>query len=146
MFHVRCSHRSLQEKSDAERSDAGSQPAESDYDVDEEYDNDYAENYFDNGEGDDNDDVGGGGGDEGGGTWYHVRWQAFLLTPMLWMQDMTMIEINKHIARCIFRPSLIHLCINFKVSLSFFNFYKDCLNHTQCSNNRLAVIYWLHCV
>ncbi|THH01447.1 hypothetical protein EW026_g1229 [Hermanssonia centrifuga] len=59
-----------QEKSDAERSDAGSQPAESDYDVDEEYDNDYAENYFDNGEGDDNDDVGGGGGDEGGGYDY----------------------------------------------------------------------------
>lgn len=56
-----------QEKSDAERSDVGSQPAESDYDVDEEYDNDYAENYFDNGEGDDMDDLGGGGGDEGGG-------------------------------------------------------------------------------
>jgi hypothetical protein len=35
--------------------------------VDEEYDNDYAENYFDNGEGDDNDDLG-GGGDDGGGT------------------------------------------------------------------------------
>lgn len=57
----------LQEKSDAERSDVGSQPAESDYDVDEEYDNDYAENYFDNGEGDNDDDLGGGGGDEGGG-------------------------------------------------------------------------------
>lgn len=41
---------------------------ESDYDVDEEYDNDYAENYFDNGEGDDLDDLGGGGGgDDGGG-------------------------------------------------------------------------------
>lgn len=37
--------------------------------MDEEYDNDYAENYFDNGEGDDNDDLGGGGaGDDGGGT------------------------------------------------------------------------------
>lgn len=36
--------------------------------MDEEYDNDYAENYFDNGEGDDNDELGGGGGgDEGGG-------------------------------------------------------------------------------
>ena len=46
----------------------GSQAAESDYDVDEEYDNDYAENYFDNGEGDDNYDLGGGGGgDDGGG-------------------------------------------------------------------------------
>lgn len=41
---------------------------DSDYDVDEEYDNDYAENYFDNGEGDDMDDLGGGGGgDDGGG-------------------------------------------------------------------------------
>ena len=56
-----------QEKSGEERSDAGSQAAESDYDVEEEYDNDYAENYFDNGEGDDLDDIGGGGGDEGGG-------------------------------------------------------------------------------
>ncbi|KIJ61519.1 hypothetical protein HYDPIDRAFT_176924 [Hydnomerulius pinastri MD-312] len=57
-----------QEKSSEERSDAGSQVAESDYDVDEEYDNDYAENYFDNGEGDDMDDLGGGGGgDDGGG-------------------------------------------------------------------------------
>ena len=59
-----------QEKSDAEHSDAGSQPVDSDYDVDEEYDNDYADNYFDNGEADDNDDLGGGpGGDEGGGMW-----------------------------------------------------------------------------
>jgi DNA-directed RNA polymerase III subunit RPC7 len=33
--------------------------------VDEEFDNDYAENYFDNGEGDDMDDLGDGGG--GGG-------------------------------------------------------------------------------
>lgn len=43
----------------------------SDYDVDEEYDNDYAENYFDNGENDDMDDLGGGGGGDegGGGTW-----------------------------------------------------------------------------
>ncbi|KAI0355910.1 hypothetical protein OH77DRAFT_1402132 [Trametes cingulata] len=56
-----------QEKSGDERSEAGSQQAEEDYDVDEEYDNDYAENYFDNGEGDDFDDLGGGGGDEGGG-------------------------------------------------------------------------------
>jgi len=38
--------------------------------VDEEYDNDYAENYFDNGEGDDVDDLGGGGGDDGGGKFY----------------------------------------------------------------------------
>ena len=35
--------------------------------MDEEYDNDYAENYFDNGEGDDMDEFGGGGGDDGGG-------------------------------------------------------------------------------
>ena len=41
------------------RSDAGSQAAELDYDVDEEYDNDYADNYFANGEGDDVDDLGG---------------------------------------------------------------------------------------
>lgn len=56
-----------QEKSPDERSDAGSQEPE-DYDVDEEYDNDYAENYFDNGEGDDFDDL--GGGDEGGGEFF----------------------------------------------------------------------------
>ncbi|KAJ7078080.1 DNA-directed RNA polymerase III, subunit Rpc31 [Mycena epipterygia] len=56
----------------SDASDAGSQAPESDYDVDEEYDNDYAENYFDNGENDDNDDLGGGGGggDEGGGGDY----------------------------------------------------------------------------
>jgi len=58
------------EKSDEERSDAGSQAANSDYDVEEEYDNDYAEDYFDNGEGDDMDDLGGGGGDDGGGGEY----------------------------------------------------------------------------
>ncbi|KAF8438177.1 DNA-directed RNA polymerase III, subunit Rpc31 [Boletus edulis BED1] len=59
------------EKSGEERSDAGSQAVESDYDVEEEYDNDYAENYFDNGEGDDLDDLGGGvGGDDGGGADY----------------------------------------------------------------------------
>lgn len=56
-----------QEKSSEERSDIGSQADGSDYDVEEEYDNDYAENYFDNGEGDDVDDLGGGGGDDGGG-------------------------------------------------------------------------------
>ncbi|GJE85282.1 DNA-directed RNA polymerase III, subunit Rpc31 [Phanerochaete sordida] len=56
------------EQSDAERSEAGSEIVEEDYDVDEEYDNDYAENYFDNGEGDD-DDLQGGGGDEGGGDY-----------------------------------------------------------------------------
>ncbi|KAH9947533.1 DNA-directed RNA polymerase III, subunit Rpc31 [Amylocystis lapponica] len=57
-----------QEKSGDDHSELGSQAAASDYDVDEEYDNDYAENYFDNGEGDDDDDLGGGGGgDDGGG-------------------------------------------------------------------------------
>ncbi|KAG6918375.1 hypothetical protein DXG01_015027 [Tephrocybe rancida] len=56
-----------EEKSGDDRSEVGSNAAESDYDVDEEYDNDYAENYFDNGENDDMDDLGGGGGDEGGG-------------------------------------------------------------------------------
>ncbi|KAF5379177.1 hypothetical protein D9615_006020 [Tricholomella constricta] len=59
-----------EEKSGDDRSEIGSQAAESDYDVDEEYDNDYAENYFDNGENDDMDDLGGGGGDEGGGGDY----------------------------------------------------------------------------
>ncbi|KAK7462922.1 hypothetical protein VKT23_007502 [Stygiomarasmius scandens] len=54
-----------QEKSDGEQSDAESQVA-SDYDAEEEYDNDYAENYFDNGEGDDMDDLGGGGGGDAG--------------------------------------------------------------------------------
>ncbi|KAF9568722.1 hypothetical protein CPC08DRAFT_654331 [Agrocybe pediades] len=57
-----------QEKSDEEKSDAGSQQDVEDYDVDEEDDNDYAENYFDNGEGDGDDDVG-GGGDDGGGDY-----------------------------------------------------------------------------
>ncbi|KAH6918131.1 DNA-directed RNA polymerase III, subunit Rpc31 [Coprinopsis sp. MPI-PUGE-AT-0042] len=55
-----------QEKSGDERSDAEDLPEE-DYDVDEEFDNDYAENYFDNGEGDDYDNLGDGGADEGGG-------------------------------------------------------------------------------
>ncbi|KAI0728507.1 DNA-directed RNA polymerase III, subunit Rpc31 [Fomitopsis betulina] len=56
------------EKEDDEHSDVGSQAVEEDYDVDEEYDNDYAENYFDNGEGDDLDGLGdGGGGEDGGG-------------------------------------------------------------------------------
>lgn len=59
------------EKSDQEGSQVVSEGEVSDYDVDEEYDNDYAENYFDNGEGDDMDDLGGGGGgDEGGGGDY----------------------------------------------------------------------------
>jgi len=59
-----------QEKSGDERqSEAGSDKPQSDYDVDEEYDNDYAENYFDNGEGDDADNLGDGGmGDDGGGA------------------------------------------------------------------------------
>lgn len=54
-----------QAKSEEEGSDNGSQLEGEDYDVDEEFDNDYAENYFDNGEGDDLDDLGDGGG--GGG-------------------------------------------------------------------------------
>jgi len=60
---VASNHRQV--KSEEEGSDNGSQPEEEDYDVDEEFDNDYAENYFDNGEGDDMDDLGDGGG--GGG-------------------------------------------------------------------------------
>lgn len=55
----------LKEKSDAEGSEHGSETPEEDYDVDEEFDNDYAENYFDDGEGDDDDNL--GGGDEVGG-------------------------------------------------------------------------------
>jgi DNA-directed RNA polymerase III subunit RPC7 len=58
----------LQEKSSDERSGGGSQADASDYDVDEEYDNDYVDNYFDNGENDDLDDLGGGFGiDDAGG-------------------------------------------------------------------------------
>lgn len=57
----------IQEKLDAEKSDIDEDAGEEDYDVDEEYDNDYAENYFDNGEGEDDDLAGAGGGDEGGG-------------------------------------------------------------------------------
>ena len=45
-----------EDKSGEERSDAGSGVEEEDYDVDEEDDNDYAGNYFDNGENDDDDD------------------------------------------------------------------------------------------
>jgi hypothetical protein len=59
-----------QVKSEEEGSDNGSQLEEEDYDVDEEFDNDYAGDYFDNGEGDDMDDLGdggGGGGDMGKG-------------------------------------------------------------------------------
>jgi len=57
-------------KDKSEASEAGSQAAEEDYDVEEEYDNDYADDYFDNGEGDDPDDLGGGGGGDpsGGGA------------------------------------------------------------------------------
>jgi DNA-directed RNA polymerase III subunit RPC7 len=59
------------EKSSDDRSDVNSQTGGSDYDVEEEYDNDYVENYFDNGENDDFDDLGGGGGgDDGGGGDY----------------------------------------------------------------------------
>ncbi|TFY80077.1 hypothetical protein EWM64_g3928 [Hericium alpestre] len=50
-------------KEEEERSDVGSQAAEEDYDVEEEYDNDYAENYFDPGEEENLDDLEGGGGD-----------------------------------------------------------------------------------
>ncbi|KAF9269629.1 hypothetical protein L218DRAFT_890317 [Marasmius fiardii PR-910] len=58
-----------QVKSEDEGSD-GSQVPLSDYDAEEEYDNDYAYNYFDNGEGDDMDNLGdAGGGDEGGGDY-----------------------------------------------------------------------------
>ncbi|PFH48706.1 hypothetical protein AMATHDRAFT_111401, partial [Amanita thiersii Skay4041] len=58
-----------EEKSEEERqSNVSSEGQQSDYDVEEEYDNDYAANYFDNGEGDDLDNLGDGvGGDDGGG-------------------------------------------------------------------------------
>ena len=55
-----------EDKSGEERSDAGSGVEEEDYDVDEEDDNDYAGNYFDNGENDDDDGLGDGLRDEGG--------------------------------------------------------------------------------
>jgi len=58
------------DKSDNDRGSQLSDEQVEDYDVDEEYDNDYAENYFDNGENDDFDNLGdGGGGDEGGGEY-----------------------------------------------------------------------------
>ncbi|EJD51140.1 hypothetical protein AURDEDRAFT_181932 [Auricularia subglabra TFB-10046 SS5] len=53
--------------SDAE-SGVGSQEEQEDYDEDDD-DNDYADNYFDNGEGEDGDDLGGAGGDEGEATY-----------------------------------------------------------------------------
>ncbi|KIY62408.1 hypothetical protein CYLTODRAFT_474662 [Cylindrobasidium torrendii FP15055 ss-10] len=56
-----------EDKSEDEASIIESDAGGSDYDVDEEYDNDYAENYFDNGEGDEDDGLGGGGDDGGGG-------------------------------------------------------------------------------
>lgn len=60
--------RRIKDKSDNDRGSQLSDEQVEDYDVDEEYDNDYAENYFDNGENDDFDNLGdGGGGDEGGG-------------------------------------------------------------------------------
>ena len=56
------------EDADEDRSEIGSQADEEDYDAEEDYgDNDYAENYFDPGEEDNDDALGGGGGDEGGG-------------------------------------------------------------------------------
>ncbi|KAK7681411.1 hypothetical protein QCA50_015503 [Cerrena zonata] len=56
------------EDGEEDRSEIGSQADEEDYDAEEDYgDNDYAENYFDPGEDDDNDALGAGGGDEGGG-------------------------------------------------------------------------------
>lgn len=46
--------------------------------MDEEYDNDYAENYFDNGEADDMDGLGdGGGGDDGGGGGKNISTPPF---------------------------------------------------------------------
>lgn len=84
----------FQEKSSDERSDVGSQAAESDYDVDEEYDNDYAENYFDNGEGDDMDDLGAGGDDGGGGTFSFVFLcgliTEYLLSVFRWRLRLTL--------------------------------------------------------
>lgn len=63
--------RRIKDKSDNDRGSQLSDEQVEDYDVDEEYDNDYAENYFDNGENDDFDNLGdGGGGDEGGGGEY----------------------------------------------------------------------------
>lgn len=57
------------EDGEEDRSEIGSQADEEDYDAEEDYgDNDYAENYFDPGEDDDNDALGAGGGDEGGGA------------------------------------------------------------------------------
>jgi hypothetical protein len=63
-----------QDKTLDEPSDVASQERQSDYDVDEEYDNDYADNYFDNGENDDLDDTGGGiGGDDHGGGMFRCH-------------------------------------------------------------------------
>ncbi|KAK7044571.1 DNA-directed RNA polymerase III, subunit Rpc31 [Favolaschia claudopus] len=79
----------------SDASDADSQAAQSDYDVDEEDDNDYANNYFNNGEGEDNDDLGeGGGGDDGGGLclfllllfWFRVS-SSFFLSFLLFGLD-----------------------------------------------------------
>ena len=102
-----------QEKSDGEHSDAGSQPADEDYDVDEEYDNDYAENYFDNGEGDDMDDLGGGGGDEGGGGESndhrsqtkdaHKSFQATMITEIK-LHDI----LETSVSKCKHRKLLVH--------------------------------------
>jgi len=66
VFPVYSHASNTQEKSSDERSDLGSQGDASDYDVEEEYDNDYVDNYFDNGENDDVEDLGGGGGVDDG--------------------------------------------------------------------------------
>lgn len=60
--------------------------------MEEEYDNDYAENYFDNGEGDDMDDLGGGGGDEGGGKVESV----LSMQPLSPLKQQTMISLYAH--------------------------------------------------
>lgn len=50
--------------------------------MDEEYDNDYAGNYFDNGEGDDMDDLGDGGGGDGGGVYALVTYVSCVLIAL----------------------------------------------------------------
>ncbi|KAM6503432.1 DNA-directed RNA polymerase III subunit Rpc31 domain containing protein [Amanita muscaria] len=82
------------EKSGEEQqSNAGSEEVQSDYDVDEEYDNDYAENYFDNGEGDDMDNLGDAGlGDDGGGGGKKHRLVLLIISCFSPFQVMTTSE------------------------------------------------------
>lgn len=97
--------------------------------MDEEYDNDYAENYFDNGENDDMDDLGGGGGgDDGAGTFnlfIFVWLTAYQLTlQQLITTDVFFPDIVRHSRIKGTYLVLVYLSLNQAVSLQTLTQYK----------------------